>query len=95
MGGVSAVCCCCALFGMLEISFVSRSILFIFCFLSSRSTLLLGYVPAGTIWLHQTNLEGSVPEEMCILPAVMTDFRTDCHKDRQVQCTCCTSCYGI
>ena len=53
------------------------------------------YVPAGTIWLHQTNLEGSVPEEMCILPAVMTDFRTDCHKDRQVQCTCCTSCYGI
>ena len=48
----------------------------------------------GTIWLHHTNLEGQVPEEMCDLPAVFYDFRTDC-KESDVQCSCCTSCYGF
>jgi hypothetical protein len=44
------------------------------------------------IWLQGNDLEGTVPSELCNLPAAGLDFRTDCGTGN-VECECCTECY--
>lgn len=44
------------------------------------------------IWLHGNGFQGSIPEELCALPAAQMDFRTDC-KSGDLECSCCTLCY--
>ncbi len=59
-------------------------------FLHLIAYLFLNSHEPGQLYLEATSLEGVVGPEICALN--LNSFETDCSRNKEIECTCCTQC---